>query len=141
MKRKRPGMARATSFLRYAVTGVFAFSVDMAITLMLATRWHYLVANAIAFIVANFLQFFIVHHWVFRQPFSGDSLLRKYVGTLSISAFGLACTSLLVYIGVDLLLVPLPITKTVVAIVVLFINYSLRVALLYRQAGATHGEG
>jgi len=120
------------AFLRYAVIGTLAFCVDFAITLALATRWHYLAANTIGFMVANLLQFVVVHRWVFRRSFERDSLARFYSGTLTISVVGIACSNALVFVGVDLLAMPLAVAKAASAIVVLFINYSLRVAILYR---------
>ena len=49
---------------------------------------------------------------------------------------GLACSNLLVFAGVDLLHQSLVATKIVTAVVVLFVNYSLRVMLLYRSDSA-----
>jgi putative flippase GtrA len=120
------------ALLRYTLIGTLAFCVDFAITLALATRWHYLVANTVAFIVANLLQFILVHRWVFRRSFEGDSLSRFYSGTLTISFLGLACSNALVFVGVDLLAMPLAVAKAASAVIVLFFNYSLRVAILYR---------
>ena len=120
------------AFLRYALIGTLAFCVDFVITLGLATRWHYLIANTIGFVVANFLQFVLVHRWVFGHSFERDSLARFYSGTLTISLLGIACSNALVFAGVDLLAMPLAVAKAASAIIVLFINYSLRVAILYK---------
>ena len=131
MIHQRLSLTGASTFLRYAVIGTLAFSVDLTITLVLAMHWHYLVANTIGFVIANVLQFVVVHHWVFQRSFKGEMLMRKYAATLSISLFGLACTNIFVFIGVDLLSMPLAVTKAMTAAIVLFINYSLRVVILY----------
>lgn len=120
------------TFLRYAVIGTLAFGVDLAITLALATRWYYLLANSIGFIIANLLQFILVHRWVFRRSFERDSLPRFYSGTLTISLLGIACSNALVFVGVDILMMSLVLAKAFSAVIVLVINYSLRVAILYR---------
>jgi putative flippase GtrA len=124
--------SHGSTFLRYSLSGVMAFVVDLAITLALATRWYYLIANSVGFIVANLLQFVVAHRWVFRRPFERDSLARFYSGTLTISLIGIVCSNVLVFLGVDVASMPLALAKAVSAIVVLFINYSLRVVVLYR---------
>src|SRR6266513_4377020 len=124
------------AFLRYVVIGTLAFCVDFAITLALATHWHYLVANTVGFVVANLLQFVLVHRWVFRRSFERYSLARFYSGMLTISVLGIACSNALVFAGVDLLLMPLAVAKVASAVIVLFFNYSLRVAILYRPTSS-----
>lgn len=126
------GSGQSGAFLRYALIGTLAFCVDFAITLALATHWYYLLANSIGFIIANLLQFILVHRWVFRRSFERDSLPRFYSGTLTISLLGIACSNALVFVGVDILMMSLLLAKAVSAVVVLVINYSLRVAILYR---------
>jgi putative flippase GtrA len=123
--------ARTNTFVRYVVIGGLAFSIDLAITLVLAMRWHYLIASTIGFVIANLVQFILVHRWVFRRSFKRRTLVRNYAATLSISLFGLVCTSILVFVGVDILSMSLTATKAATAVIVLFINYSLRVAVLY----------
>jgi putative flippase GtrA len=120
------------TFLRYSVTGVFAFLVDLAITLALSRAVHYLVANSAGFVVANFLQFLIVHQWVFRQSFKGKRVFSLYLATLAISLLGLVSSNVFVYIGVDLLGFSLAVAKAITAVIVLGINYSLRVASVYK---------
>ena len=125
-------MKDAGTFLRYSVTGVFAFLVDLVITLALARAVHYLIANSAGFVVANFLQFLIVHQWVFRQPFKGKKVFSLYLATFAISLLGLFSSNVLVYIGVEVLSLSLAIAKAITAIIVLGINYSLRVAIVYK---------
>ena len=120
------------AFARYTLVGTLAFCVDFSITLALATRWHYLIANTVGFIVANLMQFILVHRWVFRHSFERGSVARFYSGTLTISLLGIACSNAFVFIGVDLLSMPLIYAKPFSAVIVLFLNYSLRVAILYR---------
>jgi putative flippase GtrA len=119
------------AFIRYAVTGVIAFVVDLVITLAIARYWHYLVANTIGFVAANLLQFFIVHLWVFRRTLTFDAFVRLYPATLSISLLGLVCSNLLLFVGVDVMGLSLVIAKAGTALIVLCINYSLRVLFLY----------
>ena len=134
--RALPRSSRLTSFLRYAAVGTLVFGVDLVITLALARYDHYLIANTVAFAVANALQFAVAHVWVFRRTLTLRDFVRLYPATLSISVLGLACSNLLVFVGVDLLHASLVVTKVVTAVIVLFVNYSLRVMLLYRSDSA-----
>jgi len=130
------GRRRVAAFVRYAVVGTLVFGVDLVITLALSRYVHYLIANTLAFVVANALQFAVAHVWVFRRTLTLRDFIRLYPATLSISLIGLACSNLLVFVGVDLLHQSLVATKVVTAVVVLFVNYSLRVMLLYRSDSA-----
>jgi len=136
MKRAASPSARLKSFVRYAMVGTLVFGVDLVITLALSRFVHYLIANTLAFVVANALQFAVAHVWVFRRALTLRDFIRLYPATLSISLLGLACSNLLVFVGVDLLHQSLVATKVVTAVVVLFVNYSLRVMLLYRSDSA-----
>ena len=120
-------MKGAGTFLRYAVTGVFAFLVDLVITLALSKAVHYLIANSVGFVVANFLQFLVVHQWVFRQPFKEKKVFSLYLATFAISLLGLLSSNVFVYFGVEVLGLSLAIAKAITAVIVLGINYSLRV--------------
>jgi len=128
--------SRAQSFVRYAAVGTLVFGVDLVITVVLSGYVHYLIANTVAFVVANVLQFVVAHVWVFRRALTLRDFLRLYPATLSISLLGLACSNLLVFVGVDLMRQSLVATKVVTAVIVLFVNYSLRVMLLYRSDSA-----
>jgi putative flippase GtrA len=136
MTRAPAPSSRALSFIRYAAVGTLVFAVDLVITVVLSRHVHYLVANTLAFVVANVLQFVIAHVWVFRRSLTLPDFLRLYPATLSISLLGLVCSNLLVFVGVDLLGQSLVATKVVTAVIVLFVNYSLRVMLLYRSDSA-----
>jgi len=136
MTRAASPSARLKSFVRYAMVGTLVFGVDLVITLALSRFVHYLIANTLAFVVANALQFAVAHVWVFRRTLTLRDFIRLYPATLSISLLGLACSNLLVFVGVDLLHQSLVATKVVTAVVVLFVNYSLRVMLLYRSDSA-----
>jgi len=136
MTRAASPSARLKSFVRYAMVGTLVFGVDLVITLALSRFVHYLIANTLAFVVANALQFAVAHVWVFRRTLTLRDFVRLYPATLSISLIGLACSNLLVFAGVDLLHQSLVATKIVTAVVVLFVNYSLRVMLLYRSDSA-----
>lgn len=125
-------MKGASTFLRYAVTGAFAFLVDLVITLVLSRAVHYLIANSAGFVVANFLQFLVVHQWVFRQPFKGKNVISLYLATFAISLLGLFSSNVFVYLGVEVLGLSLAIAKAITAIMVLGINYSLRVVSVYK---------
>jgi hypothetical protein len=51
---------------------------------------------------------------------------------LTISLLGIVCSNAFVFVGVGLLSMPLAYAKAFSAVIVLFLNYSLRVATLYR---------
>ncbi len=118
---------------RYVVAGGLAFVTDLAITLALSQAVHYLVANTVAFFLANLGQFFLVHRWVFGRPLRGQRLLPPYLATLGISLAGLGASTLIVSLGVGFLGQPLAGVKCVAAVVVLLLNYALRAGFVYRR--------
>jgi putative flippase GtrA len=120
-------------FVRYAVCGLAAFLIDMAVTLLLAQVMHYILANTLGFVVANVIQFFLAHKWVFRRSFGDGRLWATYVATLSISLFGLLSSDAIVWVGVEWLALALPYAKFAATALTLLINYFLRKTLVYRE--------
>lgn len=121
--------------LRYAVLGVFAFLIDLGVTLAASRVMHYLIANSLGFIVANAVQFLVAHTWVFRRSLGEDTLLVTYGKTLGISLAGIAASDGMVFLMVAGVGLPLVGAKFVASGVVLALNFALRRAYVYTRDG------
>lgn len=121
----------ARSFLRFAAAGAVATGVDMAVTLALLP-WspHYLLANSAGFIVANLIQFVIVHRWVFGGE-TRLSACEAYIATLGISLLGLLLSNVFVFLMVGIAGLHIVLAKLISAFATLIFNYGLRRALIY----------
>lgn len=87
------GRSLAGEVGRFLVVGTSNAVVDFAVYLILTRSFlfwqkHYLVANAIAFVLANLNSFFWNRHWTFKA--SGDNIWRQYAGFFSTSLVYLA---------------------------------------------------
>ena len=57
--------------LRYAIVGGICFVIDLGCLLLLVDRLPLVAANTIAFVVANVVNFWLGHVWVFEQRLRG----------------------------------------------------------------------
>lgn len=120
--------------LRYGVVGGIAFLVDLGCLLLLVDHMPLLAANTIAFLVANLVNFWLGHVWVFGQPLRGPDLRRQYAAVLAVSVAGLALNDALVWSGVEIAGLPIVASKIIATGVVMFWNYLARTLWVYRKA-------
>ena len=120
-------------FIRFAAVGALATLVDIAVTLALVP-WvaHFLWANTAGFMIANLMQFIVVHHWVFGQSLRLD-WHRAYIASLGISTLGLLLSNTLVWLLVGVGGLDLVMGKLAAALASLILNYGLRRTLLYAR--------
>lgn len=119
--------------LRYAVVGAIAFVIDLGCLLLLLEHMPLLAANTLAFLIANAVNFWLGHVWVFGRPLGGPGLARQYGGVLAISVVGLALNDALVWGGVEIAGASIVVSKIIATVVVMFWNYAARSLWVYRE--------
>lgn len=121
----------ASTLFRFAIAGTVATAIDLVVTLALIP-WvpHYLWANTAGFMVANLIQFTIVHRWVFRAA-TRLTWREAYLGSLGISTSALALSNVLVWLLVDIASWHIAPAKLLTALATLIFNYGLRRMLIY----------
>jgi putative flippase GtrA len=122
--------------IRYLVVAVVAAGVDTGSLWLLATRMHvhYLVAAAIAFTLGLLTNFVLARSFVFGRTRMGFwAELSSYT---VIGVAGVALTEAVLFLGVDLIGLPLLIAKALALAVVFFWNFFARRFLIYRAGDA-----
>jgi putative flippase GtrA len=117
--------------MRYAVVGGVAFVIDLGLLLLLSQLVPLVLANTIAFLVANAANFLIGHRWVFGSAGRDSDILAKYRAVLLISLAGVALNDAFVWIGVGLLHASVVMSKIAATLAVWGWNYWARVLWVY----------
>lgn len=122
---------RKNTAIRYAIVGGIAFVIDLGLLLLLSPLVPLIVANTIAFLVANAANFVIGHLWVFGSTGRNSDILAKYGAVLLISLAGLALNDAFVWIGVILLHASVVMSKIAATLAVWGWNYWARTLWVY----------
>lgn len=122
--------------LRYLVVGAVAFAIDLGCLLALVDQMPLLAANTLAFVLANAVNFWLGHVWVFGRTLRGPRLGRQYAAVLAISIVGLAINDALVWMGVVVAGAGIVASKVVATVAAMFWNYAARAKWVYREDAA-----
>jgi putative flippase GtrA len=120
--------------LRYGVVGAVAFAVDLGCLLLLVDHMPLLAANTLAFLIANAVNFWLGHVWVFERSLRGPGVGRQYAGVLLVSLVGLAINDAVVWGGVVLLGLGLVVAKVIATAAAMVWNFAARSLWIYREA-------
>jgi putative flippase GtrA len=123
--------------IRYTLLGTLCFGIDYGVALILISMLPLLIANTLAFLAANLVNFIVGHYWVFRPANRQHRLFRTYAFVLAISGVGLLLNNAVVWLGVAMLGFGLFVTKCAATGVVLGWNFMARVLLVYRHPQKT----
>ncbi len=132
--RRYPVILQITKF---AIIGVFNFILDFSIYWYLTRtmefmQTNYLLAHSISFLAAVTSSFLMNRAWTFRAVETVSSYRRQYIKFFTVSLGGLLLSSLLLYLVVSHLQIMDLIGKFLVAIVVMFWNFSLNKLWTFR---------
>lgn len=111
---------------KFAMVGVTNFFVDLLVYVFLTRTFiffekNYLLANALAFVLAVLWSFVVNKFWTFRN--NSTDYTKQYGKFFIVYAVGLGWTSLLLYLAVDVFsFYDIP-AKFVIAIIVMFWNF------------------
>lgn len=117
--------------IRYAVVGGVAFAIDLGLLLLLSPLVPLVLANTIAFLAANAVNFLIGHLWVFGSTGRDSDILAKFGAVLLISIAGLVLNDAFVWIGVILLDASMVMSKIAATLAVWGWNYWARALWVY----------
>lgn len=126
----------ARQLVRYFGVAVVAAVVDTGTLWLLASQAHvhYMIAAAVAFTLGLLTNFGLARTFVFgasRLPFWAELSSYAVIGIA-----GVALTEVVLFVGVDLVALPLLIAKAFALAIVFFWNFFARRFLIYRSAHA-----
>lgn len=125
-------MKLAARFGRYLIAGGTAAAVDISLFLGLtALGMSYLIAGTISFVLATAVNFHLSANWVFRDR--GGINFQRVVATYAVSVVGLGLNQLILWIGVERLLLPLLFAKLLATGIVFFWNFLARNLFVFRH--------
>jgi len=125
--------ARIQQLLKYGVTGVFGSVLYFAVllTLVEVCAVRPLVASALSFVCTVVTSYFINCFWTFNSTSASS---RQFVKYSMVSVFGLLLTTLITYVGVDLMQAWYVYSQVVVVVVVPISNYLLNSKWVFSSA-------
>jgi len=119
-------------FHRYIWVGGTAFLIDLGLLLLLVELGiHYIVSNSASFLIANAFNFIAGHYFVFNKRARFDNLFRSYIAVLGISVLGLLLNDAVLFVGVEIIRLPIVPSKILATITVLLWNFAARKRLVY----------
>ena len=125
-----------SQFLRYVMSGGFAFVVDFA-TLYALTEFaglHYLLSATIGFLAGLVVNYLLCIWWIFEHRSQSDQRKEFTVFAL-IGVAGLALNNGLLFALTDLAGINYLLSKVAAAAFILFFNFLLRRHILFTQRG------
>lgn len=126
-------LASRRQFLIYAVIGVSGATIDyFAFVVMIQfIPWHYLVINLISTTLGITNNFFLNAHFNFGVK---DRLFKRFLSFFAVGLFGMAFASGLLYLLVDLLHLIPEVSKFLVIVVIVFLQYNLNKKFSFKRS-------
>jgi putative flippase GtrA len=125
----------AARFLRYSSVGVSTFLLDLLLLFALIDGFgmHHVLAAGLAFLIAVSVNFLVSRRFAFRgseRPFG-----KSYVAFLLIAGVATLAIAGLMYVAVDLLILPVLVSRVAIAGIVGIFNYLANLYLNFKVAG------
>lgn len=138
--KKMPRSSLMGQFVRYLVTGGFAFVVDFLLYAfcLYELNWHYLVANLVGLVAGLVINYVMSVAWVFSE-------CKRVLEDRKTVEFGVFAIVGIIGVGINELLMLLMVgmldanemkSKIVAAILVLMWNFGVRKMVLFRERKA-----
>jgi len=138
--KKMPRSSLIGQFVRYLVTGGFAFVVDFLLYAfcLYELNWHYLVANLVGLVAGLVINYVMSVAWVFSE-------CKRVLEDRKTVEFGVFAIVGIIGVGINELLMLLMVgmldanemkSKIVAAILVLMWNFGVRKMVLFRERKA-----
>ena len=126
----------AKEFIKFCFVGVTNLAVDIVVYWFLtrALDLYYFYAAVVSFCVAVTWSFLVNRRWTFRHR--GSDLGGQYLKFFVANVISMIINLSLFYIFVDYLLVHDLLSKVVVAVIVVFFNFSINKFWTFRPANA-----
>jgi putative flippase GtrA len=121
------------SIVRYTILSGFAAIFELSVLYLLASvlHLHYLASVAIAYILANALQFLLVKHYCFFDPSS--DYRHQVLRFIAINLGGLIFTMLLVFVFVEYLGIWYLAARALALCIVLFYSHTMHKSITFRR--------
>jgi putative flippase GtrA len=136
LRNRFPRKSLAGQFLRYMVTGGFAFVADFGLfaLCLYAFGWHYLLANLVGLVAGLVLNYLMSILWVFTAC---KRILKtkkgiEFVLFALVGIAGVGINQVLMYLMVDGLGINEMVSKMIAAVLVLMWNFGARKLMLFR---------
>ena len=136
LRNRFPRKSLAGQFLRYMVTGGFAFVADFGLfaLCLYGFGWHYLLANFVGLVAGLVLNYLMSILWVFTAC---KRILKtkkgiEFVLFALVGVAGVGINQVLMYLMVDGLGINEMVSKMIAAVLVLMWNFGARKLMLFR---------
>ncbi len=136
LRNRFPRKSLAGQFLRYMVTGGFAFVADFGLfaLCLYGFGWHYLLANLVGLVAGLVLNYLMSILWVFTAC---KRILKtkkgiEFVLFALVGIAGVGINQVLMYLMVDGLGINEMVSKMIAAVLVLMWNFGARKLMLFR---------
>ena len=136
LRNRFPRKSLAGQFLRYMVTGGFAFVADFGLfaLCLYAFGWHYLLANLVGLVAGLVLNYLMSILWVFTAC---KRILKtkkgiEFVLFALVGVAGVGINQVLMFLMVDGLGINEMVSKMIAAVLVLMWNFGARKLMLFR---------
>jgi putative flippase GtrA len=116
----------------YFWVGIVATLIDFGVLFILVRLgMHYIIANTIAFVSANILNFLAGHYFVFDKNSKLRSFFNAYMAVLFISLVGLLINNGIMFISVDLIALRIYEGKILATVIAFLWNFGARKRWVY----------
>ena len=136
LRERFPRKSLMGQFLRYLVTGGFAFVADFGLfaLCLYGFGWHYLLANLVGLVAGLVLNYLMSVLWVFTAC---KRILKtqkgiEFVLFALVGIAGVGINQVLMYLMVDGLGINEMVSKMIAAVLVLMWNFGARKLMLFR---------
>ena len=136
LRERFPRKSLMGQFLRYLVTGGFAFVADFGLfaLCLYGFGWHYLLANLVGLVAGLVLNYLMSVLWVFTAC---KRILKtqkgiEFVLFALVGSAGVGINQVLMYLMVDGLGINEMVSKMIAAVLVLMWNFGARKLMLFR---------
>ena len=137
LRERFPRKSLMGQFLRYMVTGGFAFVADFGLfaLCLYAFGWHYLLANLVGLVAGLVLNYLMSILWVFTAC---KRILKtkkgiEFVLFALVGIAGVGINQVLMYLMVDGLGINEMVSKMIAAVLVLMWNFGARKLILFKK--------
>ncbi len=118
--------SRIHNFCIYSIFGFLASLINIACYWILRHLWHwqYLIANTLAWLVANIFGFFTNKSIVFKSKYTNiHAFIREFINFFTLRSLSFFIDTGLMFIGISLFHYPSMLVKIIDQIIVGIVNY------------------
>ncbi|MBS3071378.1 GtrA family protein [Candidatus Pacearchaeota archaeon] len=118
-------------FLSYSTIGFFAFLIDISILYFLVERfsYHYITATVASFIIAVSFNYTLNRSFTYKG--TKTSFSKGYIYFMSFAVLGAIIVSFAMYLFVEILSIHYLTSRTIIAVVIGILNYTLNTKLTF----------